>query len=364
MPYRFILMFILSVTALFSTPLKNDEDDVPANNKIQLGAYYFDGWTGEYPQHITSHLKESFANRKPKWGWVTSSQEIVDEQIMMASDAGLSFFSFCWYYSGKKKFQTEPLNNALRYYNSSKYKSKLKFCLMVANHEGFFIGPNEWVDAKAEWILQFKKSNYLKVDGKPLVILFSVPSLVNKFGSEANVKRALQSLRNDAIKNGLPGVTIAACVSGYRSSIVEAQNCGFDILTGYNYHSSGFKAGSTEIPISNMQAAENQMWNNIAYVSPLKFIPVATLNWDPRPWANAGNGYDKAPYFVGYSEKSVYKSVSSLIDWINKNKWETPKERIGLLYAWNENGEGAYLTPSQEGDDNLLRGVQKALKEK
>jgi hypothetical protein len=31
-----------------------------------------------------------------------------------------------------------------------------------------------------------------------------------------------------------------------------------------------------------------------------------------------------------------------------------------LVYAWNENGEGAYLTPSKNGD-NFLEGFKKAV---
>src|SRR5438034_1397685 len=65
---------------------------------IQLGAYYFDGWAKAVSGHLTPRLRDSFPDRKPKWGWVTSTPEIVKDQIDLAADAGLSFFSFCWYY--------------------------------------------------------------------------------------------------------------------------------------------------------------------------------------------------------------------------------------------------------------------------
>ncbi|KIO77561.1 hypothetical protein TH53_08915 [Pedobacter lusitanus] len=347
-------------------PFTGDSQYNPDRNPaagIKLGAYYFDGWTGKYAQHISPKLMNSFSGRKPKWGWITSSQKIVDQQILAASGAGLSFFSFCWYYSGKDKYSTEPLNNALKFFQQSAYTGKMEYCLMVANHKGFEIGKEDWDIVQQEWIRQFKTPGYLKVDGKPLLILFSVQSLVDQLGSEDSVKDALQSLRAAAMTKGLNGVTIAACISGDRNSVSQAERCGFDILTGYNAHSAGFTAKKTQVPIDSMRTAENRLWNRVVKTSRLKYIPVSTLNWDPRPWSAPNNKYDTAPYFVGYSEKSVYKSVSGMVNWISENTTHITKEKIGLLYAWNENGEGAYLTPSAKGPD-FLRGLQKALNNK
>ncbi|QNK64720.1 glycoside hydrolase family 99-like domain-containing protein [Pedobacter sp. PAMC26386] len=360
LPFKQNIALLLFAILPVASDFQGSSPEQPAR-EIKLGAYYFDGWTGKYAQHISPKLMNSFSNRKPKWGWITSSQKVVDQQILAASGAGLSFFSFCWYYSGKDKYKSEPLNNALKFFQQSAYTGKMEYCLMVANHKGFEIGKEDWSAVQAEWVRQFKTANYLKVDGKPLLIFFSVASLVKNFGSADSVKSVFQSLRTAAIANGSGGVTIAACIAGDQRSISEAEDCGFDILTGYNEHSAGFgQRKTTQIPIDSMQTAENRLWNRVVKVSHLKYIPVSTLNWDPRPWAAPNNAYDTAPYFVGYSEKSVYKSVLGMMNWAGRNGDRMTKERIGLLYAWNENGEGAYLTPSENGP-NFLRGLQKAL---
>jgi hypothetical protein len=36
--------------------------------RATVGAYYFDGWSGQ-TNHITELLKNEFAARKPVWGW-------------------------------------------------------------------------------------------------------------------------------------------------------------------------------------------------------------------------------------------------------------------------------------------------------
>jgi hypothetical protein len=48
---------------------------------------------------------------------------------------------------------------------------------------------------------------------------------------------------------------------------------------------------------------------------------------------------------------------------MKNNPGVLPHEKIGLLYAWNENGEGAWLTPGKTGLNPSL-GVKKALKKK
>ena len=70
-----VAVFFISSTAESNfTGHKNVEITASPN---QLGAYYFDGWSG-ITFHITEHLKKNYPEREPTWGWVTSTKEIVD----------------------------------------------------------------------------------------------------------------------------------------------------------------------------------------------------------------------------------------------------------------------------------------------
>lgn len=332
--------------------------------RAKIGAYYFDGWKKiKGNPHLTSLLINQYSEREPKWGWVTSTQKNVDNQIIAASEAGLNFFSFCWYYNGKHPI--DSANRALSYFNQSKVNKTLNFCLMVANHEGYELGPAEWPIVCEEWIKQFKSNKYLTVEGKPLIIFFSVGSLVKKFKTTEGVKNAFKMLRDRAKSEGLGGVTIAACVSNSSKEIRLATESTFDNLTGYNYHGYGFLGrpkGVARVSIDKMQNAEKSLWTTISNMSSLPYIPVTTLNWDPRPW-KAINSANFVPYFSGFSSNSVYRSLTNCIEWMDLNVGETTKEKIAILYAWNEYGEGAYLTPSKSGA-NVLEGVKKAIYKK
>lgn len=360
---KYIKSYYFLIIGIFSLNLTRLDNSQPP--KLQVGAYYFDGWTGTYPYHITQTLRDSFPEREPKWGWVTSKQEIIDKQIVSASQMGLSFFSFCWYYNRKKASNSEPLNQALGLYRKSKKKNRLKYCLLVANHKGFEIGPSEWEYISDIWIDYFKDDvDYLKVDGKPLITFFSVQTLIEQFGSASEVNSALNLLRAKAVKSGLSGVNIAICASPNVNEIKLVELCGFDIITGYNYHSSGaYSSGASKvIAIDSLRKWEAKVWDRFKVLSKLKYIPVSTLNWDPRPWADGKNSYSNEIRYVGFSSKSVYNSLMSCKNWIKNNETFTTKENIVILYAWNENGEGAWLTPGKNGF-NPADGLRKAIRD-
>lgn len=362
-------MLKLFVALLLSLTLAGS---VSAQNvKPKIGAYYFDGWTSLNDTHLTKDLIDKFPERRPKWGWVTSSTAIMKDQIDLAAGAHLSFFSFCWYYNPSNARGTDLLNQSLKYYLQAPNRKKLEFCLMVSNHLGFELGPDDWDKLTDIWINLFKNPQYLKVNQQPFIIFFSTATLIDRFGSAQNVFAAFQKLKAAAAQAGLGGVTIAACVPPDKAELEKAAACGVDVFTGYNYHGTGFTVNpqvphspafkTQAIPISNMIKSDTLVWNRIAFLAPNKpYAPVSTLNWDPRPWSDNKNHYNTAPYYSGYSASSVYTSVHNLTRWLKRNPQHVTTENIGLLYAWNEYGEGAWLTPSLK-NSSLLRSVKKAL---
>jgi hypothetical protein len=201
---------------------------------------------------------------------------------------------------------------------------------------------------------------YLQVNGKPYLAFFSLHSLELQFGSKDALRKATDDLRAKARQAGLPGITLAACVSPNAPAVQEAKDCGFDMVTGYNYPDPAYKDHRTEHHVDSLSHFGNWVWNQFRNTA-LPYIPVATLNWDPRPWANGTNWYSKSVRYNGYNANSVYLSVKALREWISRNPSSTSRERIALLYAWNEYGEGAWLTPSENDTLHLLDGVKKAL---
>lgn len=354
---RKVFLLVISAVLLCCIAFINQKKDT-----IKVGVYYFDGWTGK-TFHITQKMKDEFPERKPKWGWITSTPEAVEAQIELAADAGIDFFNFCWYYNGKsgQRIDNDPKNNALNLYLKAANKPKLDFSILVCNHAGYIIKPEHWELLCDYWCEKFKDSSYIKANGKPLLTFFSVPTLINSFGNVEGVRKALARLRfkADSLQTG---VTVAACVNYKKTENMKiALECGFDVLTNYNNHDAGFGGNAKEFPIEKLIEKEKIVWKEYTKFG-LPYIPASTLNWDQRPWADVKKEIADAPRYTGFSAKSVFRSVQSLKKWTLQNPTFTTKERIAMIYAWNEYGEGAWLTPSQDKKSNLLEGVKRALK--
>jgi hypothetical protein len=346
--------YCLLIIVILVFKVSNAQEKNVSGSNIKFGVYYFGAWTSLNNPLLTKALVDSFPERKPTWGWISTSPEVMKTQINLAANAGLSFFSFDWYNPGLKKAGVQ-LNDDLQLYLASPNKSRLKFNLFVANHSGYEIGPGDWPYVVTAWIKLFKDKDYLKVNNKPYLIFFVLPDLIRNFGSVEAVHYALDSLRSVAKDNGLGGVTIAICVSPEPISVAQAKSCGFDVFTAYNYPTVGFKGKQTN-SVDTLSAANQNIWDRFKNFG-LPYIPPVTLNWDPRPWRT---GKQDARYYTGYSSGSVYRSVMAVKNWINDNP-NTVTYKVAMLYAWNEYGEGGWLTPSQPMGDSLLRGLKKAI---
>lgn len=337
---------------------------VEAAEPVRVGVYYFDGWSGTpnengYTHHITERLVTEFSEREPVWGWRADTAEIMETQIDYAADAKLGFFAFCWYPKLEEKARAMNLHNALGLFLKAPNKDRLEFCLLVANHGPFRAGPDNWDTLCEAWIELFREPNHLKINGKPVIIFFSSGELRQSFESPDAVKTALAELRQRAQEAGLPGVTVAGCVwPGQDMNDMEL--CGFDIFTGYNYPGYGIRGEERERDYDELLAGDKKAWDHIAESTTTRYIPAAMVGWDMRPWEPA-NEPPKSYYFLGSTPEKTAQGVQNAIDWVNLHPDRTPEERLVLLYAWNENGEGGFLTPTRKDGTAVLDAVKKTI---
>ena len=328
--------------------------------KAMVGAYYFDGWSGGTDEiHITKLLTAEYADRKPVWGWKDDTVEIMQKQIDYCADHDIAFWAFDWYYpEGKAK--TTPLNNALGLYLKAPNCQRMKFCLLVANHEGFRIGPKDWDACCDKWIELFQKPTHLRLDSQPLLIFFSPDELQKAFGSVEGVRKAFDSLRSKAKKAGLLGVSIAAC-TGPGGHLGDLSRSGYTLLTGYNYPLGWHNGGGSQ-PFRKLIEGSERIFNQFAEQTPLPYVPVITAGWDRRPWEQGQMPPEKmSVWYPDRTPKLVEEFVRLGVNWIDKHPDKTTPQRLLLIYAWNENGEGGYLTPTEKDGSVYLKAVQRAI---
>ncbi|HEY3320636.1 MAG TPA: glycoside hydrolase family 99-like domain-containing protein [Planctomycetota bacterium] len=332
-------------------------EEPAAKPRAMVGAYYFDGWAGKHalagnpnepwakdaPTHLTRRMLEEFPERTPIWGWRDDSLEVMEKQIDLAADAGISFFAFCWYWHPTKKEVAEDSKHiCLDLFLKAKNSSRMKFCLLVANHAPFLIGE-KWDLAAEYWMPYLTHKQHVTVDGKPLLVLFN---------PRDSSKAGLETLQAASKKAGLPGLTVAGCGGGDPKT-------GFTHKTFYNIV-PGYAGGSQEHKYAELVEAHQKQWSGSA-TQPL--IPEITAGWDKRPWEGPkGLNQKEGWYFPDRTPEAFAAYVSSAIEWMDKHPEQATKERMLLIYAWNELGEGGFIAPTKgDPEGKYLKAMKGAI---
>jgi hypothetical protein len=331
----------------------------PAKRQATVGAYYFDGWAGKSvrwpddpawtaldpPTHLTKRMIDRFADRRPIWGWREDSLEIMERQIDLAADHGIAFFAFCWYWNkDPAKIAQDPKHTGLKLFLKARNNRRLKFCLLVANHAGYlFQGADEWRTAAEGWLPYFKHPQHMTVDGKPLVIIFN-PGNASQEG--------LAQVQAAARQAGLSGVAIAGCGGG-------DANIGFTHATHYNIV-PGYAAASEAHKYAELIEAHQRAWRGSR---DQPYMPALSVGWDKRPWeGERGLGQKPGWYFPDRTPEQFAAALESAIQWMDRHPDQTTAERIVLLYAWNEFGEGGYLAPTKgDSEGAYLNAIKRVV---
>jgi hypothetical protein len=232
----------------------------------------------------------------------------------------------------------------------AKNNSRMAFSLLVANHGGFeIVGTEAWKQAADYWITLFRHPSYLRLDGKPVLVIFS-PAGADKAG--------LAYLQEAAKKAGFPGVALAGCGGGKPED-------GFEIRTSYNVTPKGTWGGKSEKhAYQEIIDANQQAWQAAPGQA---VIPLATQGWDRRPWeAPHGEGFGKGVNVSWYFEKGTPEQFQDLLArlaaWMEANPTAVTKERLAIIYAWNEIGEGGWLVPCKDDPDGAyLKAIRKVV---
>ena len=319
-----------------------------AGQTAKVGVYYFEGWYHDTPEAIaafaTAELRNHFPEREPIWGgglWRGDTVAVMEQQIDLAADHGIAFFSFDWYWYGSPSATAnDGINSGLKNFMLASNRGRMEFNINIVD-----VAPTT-IDSDAEWVqvadmlLPFlTDSRYLRVGGNPLITLF------NGAGMTQTNYDYFQQI---GVAAGFPAVEFAANVAGSASL--------YSHVTRYNAV-PGWGAGETEFPylsltdyVEGNDTWADGVWNTDTQSIVSQFyIPTIMAGWDARPWNTPPTWYfnpSRTPAAVG-------AHLQKAIDFLDDNPTLATPDRLVMIYAWNEYGEGGYIAPTL-GDPNGL----------
>jgi hypothetical protein len=316
----------------------------PVRGPHEVGVYYFPGWNTDSRWHPIRRFPE----RKPALGWYREGDpEVAEWHIKWAVEHGITFFAYDWYWSAGARQLEHGLHQG---YFQAPHRHLLKFCLLWANHNPPKTHSIEDSRAVARYWIEhyFRRPEYFRVQGRPLVIMFSPHNLVSDLGVEGT-RQALEAMREECRRAGLPPVFVAACVGGVENLAAQ----GYDAVTAYNWPSLGVQNDERRAPYERLLSGYLQQWERLRDLSPVPVLLPVCGGWDSRPWHG-----ESALVRHGRTPGLFQRHLLDARRLLDTGSARTNLLPAILVEAWNEWGEGSYIEPHQEFDFGYLDAIR------
>lgn len=298
---------------------------------------------------------------------------VMEEQALLAKEAGLFGFMFYHYWFHGKRFLEMPVNKMLK-----SGKPDFPFCLCWANETW----TRAWVGNPNEILIQqsysteddvnhmtylcsevFPDSRYIKIFGKPLLGIWETNEI-------PDMQKTADLWQEIAIKNGFPGVYLISVADLSTSKTPESEhldavaefapdwhrlppnkkhNFSHKILNFLNIYRSPYYD-------NRIMQYSDLVSQSLGKEKPLfKYFPGVAPSWDNTPRNKVKNAY---VFYDSTPEKFEY--------WLAKTIKEfTPyseEENFIFINAWNEWSEGAHLEPCERHGRGYLNALKKVMK--
>lgn len=291
---------------------------------------------------------------------------VLEDQAKLAREYGIHGFNFYFYWFKGKTLMEMPIRQFLE--NQS---IDIRFCLTWANEnwtrrwDGLenevLISQEHSLDDSLNLIRYlvpyFKDSRYLKVEGKPIFIVYRVNTI-------PDISITIKAWRQEIIKEGFPGLyLVAAQAFGFS----DPRPYGFDAAMEFPPHGVNAVDVSDRIPnvsvdfqgkiyfyddIVNAEVKKGGEFSNF------KLFKGVTLSWDNT--ARRGlNSY----IFHGFSLHRYMQWLQSISIKTALSPELKDDEKLIFVNAWNEWAEGVHLEPDQKYGYGYLEATRRVLKD-
>ena len=231
---------------------------------------------------------------------------------------------------------------------------------------------NDWINHFNYFLPFFKDDRYIKIDGKPLIILY-FPDILQR------CNEMIDCWRKMAEKNGFAGLEVLyqKAMTHFNNSFDKSHfDGGIEFQPGYSLtkNSSAAKRSRAlmrfkvvnyiklKFGISFKKKEKNDLvkinyddvWSDIINTIPdnEKMFPGAFVDWDNTP--------RKGMWGSAYLGVTPQKFKRYMIEEIKRARDIYHKDYL-FIFAWNEWGESGYLEPDEKWNYEYLEAIHEAL---
>ena len=338
---------------------------------------FFSGNEGEWEiiRNASQKGDPNLEINQPMWGYESDSDPVaMARKIDAAVSHGVNTFIFDWYWYDNAPFLEECIDSGfLRARNCS----QMNFYLMWANHDASSLwdihrshDPNVVIwpgavdratfDTVADRVLDkyMTHPSYLKIDGRPVFMIYELGTLIDGLGGLAETRAALDSFRAKVKAAGFPDLhvqtvlwNIPASSSGVpgddQSTAMQTVDfLGIDSLTSYQWVHTQSPSGVYET-WGRKAVAQWETWTT-EYSVP--YYPHVSIGWNTNPRYTA-----KLSFVTERSPELFGEFLRQAKDFTDKHNLHP---RLITVNSWNEWSEGSCLEPDERFGMGYLEAVK------
>jgi len=349
----------------------------PVTTDRIVAAHYYAAWKkGAAGIHNGFDDLHNYPERTPLMGYYDEENPITcDWEIKWAVEHGINCFIHCWYRKPEnygKPVTVDDLRCGHALHEAlfnAKYKKYMKFAIMFENSP-------RWGTTNSKDIVEnlmpfwmenyFKKENYLVIDNKPVLFVFSQLRLGEMFSSAEEQKQAFDSCREYAKKHGFDGMVFAnADATVSKDNLNNALKRGYDFKFGYT---CGYTPAEDFPSEEEIIAGQCDVLDRRLEIDPLHDIATASCFLDPSPrttqhWIDMGYTFHlyKKWHMSPENFRKVLRKMKEKTDSLPEGAWG---KKIFMIDNWNEWDEGHYVAPSHEFGFKYLQAIREELTER
>lgn len=313
--------------------------------------------------------------RQPLWGYEHDDDpKVVERWIDQALKHGVNTFIYDWYWFMDYPYLEGALDEG---FLQAKNNEAMNFYIMWANHT---VVHNYWnyhrygddrsvlFDPKVNWdqfktivdrVIDryFKRPNYVKIDGCPVMAIFDYGQLVQSFGSIEETRKALDYFRDKAKEAGFPGVHFQMNPGGGYSLNAENTKSLKELIDGLGVNSVAFyNMGGFDCDYMKHGADAIEIRKEWDEAFDIPVFPTVSIGWDDTPRFPAKGAQDVTRFHQSPQSFAAFLQVAK--EYADSHP-EQPK--FVMINAWNEWVEGSYLLPDRKYGFGYLEAVKEVI---
>lgn len=296
--------------------------------------------------------------------------EVREEQAKLAECNGITGFAYWHYWFGNgKRILERPFNEVFQ-----TGKPDFPFCLAWANEswtgiwhglkdkvliEQIYPGDYDLIDHFNEILPALKDYRYIKIDNKPIFIVYQPDLLPDKI----QFTKLWNTL---AIQNGFDGMYLIGISNldwdykkdGFDSKSVHPLYLYISMFDKKILNRLKNKITNLTLGIKNKSYRYKDLVNyyDQSWLYDYDFIPTLLPNWDNTPRSGK-----KGVIIRDSSPELFYNHFRSVASQLIKQK--TNPNNIILIKSWNEWAEGNYIEPDSRWGLGYLHAIRDVIKE-